>query len=115
MQFAAVGLATVLHPVDFQPGNFNVVRGLLGSGLPEGANCWKALGYRAVRSLARGEIGEREARETIVRETRQYAKRQMTWFRRERDVSWFEHTGEPAWQTIADLAAARLNEVRGHL
>jgi tRNA A37 N6-isopentenylltransferase MiaA len=56
------------------------VRGLLGSGLPEGANCWKALGYRAVRRLARGEIGEREARETIVRETRQYAKRQMTWF-----------------------------------
>jgi len=91
------------------------VRGLLGSGLPEGANCWKALGYRAVRSLARGEIGEREARETIVRETRQYAKRQMTWFRRERDVSWFEHTGKPAWQTIADLAAARLSELRGHL
>lgn len=89
------------------------VRRLLASGLAEGANAWKALGYREVRRLVRGEIGEAEARETIVRETRRYAKRQMTWFRGEPGVQWFEHEGEPPWESIHDWAAPRMARARG--
>jgi tRNA dimethylallyltransferase len=91
------------------------VRGLLDTGLAEDANCWKALGYREVRRMVRGEIGEREARDTIALETRRYAKRQMTWFRRERDVTWVEHEGEPPWEALVQSARSWLDERRSHL
>jgi len=91
------------------------VRRLAESGLPEQANCWKALGYREVRRLVRGEIDEAEARATIAVETRRYAKRQMTWFRGEPDVAWFEHTGEIPWEEIRSRVASGLDRARGHL
>lgn len=76
------------------------VRRLLVSGPAETANAWKALGYREVARLLRGETDRDEARLRIARETRQYAKRQMTWFRRESGVVWFEHEGEPPFGAI---------------
>lgn len=84
----------------FEAGWEDEVRGLLASGLPETANAWKALGYREVARLVRGEIGREEAVRSIARETRKYAKRQMTWFRREPGVVWFEHGGTPPWNAI---------------
>ena len=56
------------------------VRALLGT-VSETAPAWKASGYGWVRALVEGRIAEAEARERIVIETRQYAKRQRTWFR----------------------------------
>jgi tRNA dimethylallyltransferase len=84
------------------------VRSLLASGPPATANAWKALGYRQIAQLVRGEIGREEARAAIVLETRRYAKRQMTWFRREPGVSWFEHEGSPPYEAIERLVADRL-------
>lgn len=49
--------------------------------VPEGAPAWKATGYSVMRRLVRGEVDADEARQAIVIETRQYAKRQRTWFR----------------------------------
>jgi tRNA A37 N6-isopentenylltransferase MiaA len=49
--------------------------------VPDNAPAWQASGYAAVRDLVRGRISEQVARETIVIATRQYAKRQRTWFR----------------------------------
>ncbi len=48
---------------------------------PEDAPAWKACGYREARAVARGEQTLAEARTTILVHTRQYAKRQRTWFR----------------------------------
>lgn len=45
------------------------------------APAWKACGYRVARSIARGEEGLEMGRQTILVHTRQYAKRQRTWFR----------------------------------
>jgi tRNA dimethylallyltransferase len=87
----------------------------MASGLSETANCWKALGYREIRRLVRGEVDEAHARASIVRETRQYAKRQMTWFRGEPDVRWFEHQGDPPWEPIRDWVASRLGRPSAHL
>jgi tRNA dimethylallyltransferase len=53
----------------------------LDASVPENAPAWKASGYRVMRSLSRGEIDLSVARERIIIETRQYAKRQRTWFR----------------------------------
>jgi len=49
--------------------------------VPEDAPAWNAAGYGVVRRLVRGEISRMHAREQIIIETRQYAKRQRTWFR----------------------------------
>lgn len=49
--------------------------------VPEHAPAWNATGYGTIRRLVRGEIGVEEARDAILIDTRQYAKRQRTWFR----------------------------------
>jgi tRNA dimethylallyltransferase len=49
--------------------------------VPEDAPAWKASGYDVLRRQARGDLSPAAARERIVIETRQYAKRQRTWFR----------------------------------
>jgi tRNA A37 N6-isopentenylltransferase MiaA len=49
--------------------------------VPDSAPAWQASGYTAVREMVRGNLSEHEAREAVVIATRQYAKRQRTWFR----------------------------------
>jgi tRNA dimethylallyltransferase len=49
--------------------------------VPADAPAWSASGYGIMRRLARGDLSEREAVERVTIETRQYAKRQRTWFR----------------------------------
>ncbi len=49
--------------------------------VPDAAPAWRASGYRVVRELAEGALDLSSARERIIIETRQYAKRQRTWFR----------------------------------
>lgn len=55
-----------------------------------GAACppFRALGYKEILSHLRGEIDLQKARELIQRHSRQFAKRQLTWFRREKDIRW---------------------------
>ena len=49
--------------------------------VPADAPAWNATGYRTIRQLEHGELAERAALHQVVVETRQYAKRQRTWFR----------------------------------
>ncbi len=49
--------------------------------VPPDAIAWKACGYRDMREHVEGRLGLDEARERTIIETRQYAKRQRTWFR----------------------------------
>ena len=56
------------------------VRALMQT-VPADAPAWNATGYDAVRRLVRGELSRAAARDEILIETRQYAKRQRTWFR----------------------------------
>lgn len=53
----------------------------LDAAFPDDAPAWKASGYRVMRAVSRGEMDLSAARERIIIETRQYAKRQRTWFR----------------------------------
>lgn len=53
----------------------------LAAQLDDDAPAWKASGYRALRSYVRSELDLSSARERVIIETRQYAKRQRTWFR----------------------------------
>jgi len=70
------------------------VRGLLASGLPEDAKPFDFIGYRELRGVLRGEMKLEEARAAIEQATRRYAKRQITWFRREAGVHWLSGFGD---------------------
>jgi tRNA dimethylallyltransferase len=70
------------------------VRSLLAVGLPEDAKPFDFIGYRELRKVALGEITIDEARAAIQQATRRYAKRQLTWFRRESAVYWITGFGD---------------------
>ncbi|HEX8851006.1 MAG TPA: tRNA (adenosine(37)-N6)-dimethylallyltransferase MiaA [Gemmatimonadaceae bacterium] len=62
------------------------VRALMRS-VPEDAPAWNAAGYEAVREQVRGTLAPGAARERVIIETRQYAKRQRTWMRHQLDAA----------------------------
>lgn len=72
------------------------VRELIESGLPESAKAFDFIGYRELRRVLQGEMALEEARAAIQQATRRYAKRQMTWFRREPGVQWLAGFGDEA-------------------
>lgn len=66
----------------------------------------EAIGYRELVSHALGLLTFSEAERLIKRNTRRFAKRQLTWFRRERDLHWCDVTADPSHeQTIAKVAS----------
>jgi tRNA dimethylallyltransferase len=74
-------------------GLLDEVRGLLARGLGPEARPLRAIGYRQAIAVLGGRMDLESARRGIVTETMQYAKRQMTWFRHQADVRWFEDAG----------------------
>jgi tRNA dimethylallyltransferase len=81
---------------------------LLDSGMPPSAKPFEFIGYRELAAHIRGEYSLEQAEQAIIQATRQYAKRQATWFRREPEVTWFAGFGDDA--PVADSAAALLTE-----
>jgi len=74
----------------FARGLLEEVRELLDRGVPRTANAFKAIGYREALDHLDGRATLEAARAETRRRTRNYAKRQWTWFRREPEVAWFE-------------------------
>jgi tRNA dimethylallyltransferase len=70
------------------------VRTLLGTGVHENAKPFDFIGYRELRGVLRGEITLEQARTAIQQATRRYAKRQLTWFRKEPGVHWLAGLGD---------------------
>jgi len=66
------------------------VQALLESGLSEDSKPFDFIGYRELRAVLRSEMTVEEARRAIQQATRRYAKRQLTWFRKELGVHWFQ-------------------------
>jgi tRNA dimethylallyltransferase len=75
-------------------GWLNEVQGLLESGIPENAKAFDFIGYRELRKVLLTEMSLEDARAAIQQATRRYAKRQMTWFRREQGVYWLTGFGD---------------------
>jgi tRNA dimethylallyltransferase len=73
----------------FDQGLVEEVRALLDAGIPAGASAFRGIGYRqAVAHILHGMPPE-EAIMLTERDTRRYAKRQMTWFRKQHEITWF--------------------------
>jgi tRNA dimethylallyltransferase len=78
----------------FQRGLIAEVRGLLEAGVPADAKAFESIGYKECLSILKGELTEEQAVERVTIATRQYAKRQLTWFRREPKALWINHFGD---------------------
>ncbi|HSR53005.1 MAG TPA: tRNA (adenosine(37)-N6)-dimethylallyltransferase MiaA [Acidobacteriota bacterium] len=70
------------------------VQRLLDAGYSQQSKGFEALGYGHVADFLQGRISREEAVERTRRDSRRYAKRQMTWFRREQGLHWIEQAGE---------------------
>ena len=69
-----------------------------------------SLGYRQVMQLLRGEIDRKYALEAAQQAHRYYAKRQMTWFRREPDVHWMTGFGNDTGVQAEAFAVVKKQE-----
>lgn len=88
----------------FARGLVDETRELLKLGLAENKFALQAIGYRQVVEHLRGERGLAETIELVKTRTRQFAKRQLTWFRRHGNCHWIElSSGESAEETLARL------------
>ena len=82
-------------------GLFDEVESLLSSGLSPECTAMQAIGYKEAVLAVRGEISRGEAIAMIQQNSRRYAKRQLTWFKRWEAAHWIE------WESAPDFEAAR--------
>ena len=78
----------------FAAGLVDEVQRLLEQGVPTDSNALGAHGYRRVVEYLQGKRDLQSAIEQTKLDVRHYAKRQLTWFRQEPGVEWFEGFGE---------------------
>ena len=83
-----------------QEGLLDEVRALLAMGLPRNATAMQAIGYKEFLGVLDGALTEPEAIERVKLRSRQYAKRQLTWLRRNPDIHWI------FWEKDRDFARA---------
>jgi tRNA dimethylallyltransferase len=87
------------------------VERLLEAGYPSTLKPFRSHNYRHIVSFLLGREDLGEAVEQTKRDTRHYAKRQMTWFRREKDIAWFD-LADAESEKITAMLIARIQRVR---
>jgi tRNA dimethylallyltransferase len=78
----------------FHAGLIEEVRGLIARGIPTDAKPLGAIGYRHVLANLNKSCAWDDTIRMIQRDTRRYAKRQLTWFRRQEQTAWFGGPGD---------------------
>lgn len=86
----------------FAEGFVDEVRGLLEAGYSPGLKAMGAIGYKEVCAFLAGACSLEEARDLVKRNTRHYAKRQLTWFRKDPAIKWVEYPVN--FDTISTIA-----------
>jgi len=84
----------------FARGLLDEMRALLARGIPESARPFGGLVYRQALEYLHGVRDEAATRALIAQENRRYARRQLIWFRKEPNLTWFDGPGDSA-STIA--------------
>lgn len=74
----------------FDEGLEREVRALVSKGYHKGLTSMDGIGYKEMLSYIDGELSLEEAKDLIKQNSRHYAKRQLTWFRREKEVTWLD-------------------------
>lgn len=76
------------------------VERLLQSGLSEKCTAMQAIGYKEIAAALRGECTMADAVETVKRESCRYAKRQLTWLRRDKELVWLPREDYPTEDSL---------------
>jgi tRNA dimethylallyltransferase len=92
----------------FEGGLVGEVEHILSLGFAPACKPFESHGYKQALQLIHGELSPRDAVFYAQRNTRNYAKRQITWFRRERDLEWLRGFGTDP--TIRERALALISE-----
>ena len=86
--------AELYHRIDLrvsimlEMGLVEEIKELLSSGIPEKCTALQAIGYKEFISALNGDITLEEAADEVRKSSRHYAKRQLTWFRRNKAIHW---------------------------
>lgn len=83
----------------WEQGFLAEVDALIAEGILEGSTAQRALGYSALIAMRAGQMTETDAKEETKRSTRQYARRQETWFSRDARIQWIA-PHQPRLETI---------------
>ncbi len=87
-------------------GLVNEVRRLVDLGFSDSITSMQGIGYKEILYYLRNEITLEEATELIKRESRRYAKRQLTWFKRINEIKWFSIDNSGNTNTIIEEVIA---------
>ena len=91
----------------FDAGLVDEVRRLLDDGLAEGRTASRAIGYQQVIAHLAGDLTLDEARERTVIATRQFARRQLAWWKDDPRITWIEHDAPDRVEQALAAAALR--------
>ena len=91
-------------------GLLDEVKMLLSLGCKPGMTSMDGIGYKEIISYLDGNITLEEAVELIKKNSRNYAKRQLTWFRREKEVTWLDKTVLKDDKQLLDYILSQLKE-----
>lgn len=88
-------------------GLYDEIRDLLAFGVPENCTAMQAIGYKEIVAAMKNGTSLDEAAEEVKLRTRQYAKRQLTWFRRNPETNWYFWQKEPDFQALIQFATEK--------
>ena len=85
-----------------EQGLIQEIKDLLASGIPAKCTAMQAIGYKEFGAALDGQITIEEAADQVKKSSRHYAKRQLTWFRRNKNMHWLtRHPGEGADEILS--------------
>ena len=87
-----------------EKGLMEEIRGLLASGIPARATAMQAIGYKEFVDALEGRCTLEQAADQVRQSSRRYAKRQLTWFRRNSAMHWLTRTPETTMEEILSMA-----------
>ena len=85
-----------------EKGLLDEVTSIRDAGIPRDSTAMQGIGYKQLYGYLEGEYSLDEAVRLIKRDTRHFAKRQLTWFRREKDVRWVDIDSFPSREAVWD-------------
>ena len=84
------------------------VRGLIDKGIRDSKTASQAIGYAQALAAIDGKISEEEAIEETILLTQRYARRQMSWFRRDPRINWFDYQSSTLHSDVMKLVFSSL-------
>ena len=86
------------------------IQDLLSSGIPEKCTAMQAIGYKEFVAALDGQCTIEEAADEVRKSSRHYAKRQLTWFRRNKDIRWITRKADSSPEEILRCARQIIRE-----